>query len=139
MTAGPCGSLARIKVIIHRQRNSAPRRSEAEPHWCPAPEVRCRYRRIQAIVRQGAARSSYQEYSGRAATPPAGVWAVEICGELAARDTREPDTQHSHAMRCFDSSQLPTPITALPCRGELSWEAVTFGHPVGCPASVSAD
>jgi Transposase domain (DUF772) len=33
MTAGPCGSLAKIKLIIRRQRNNPPGRSEAEPHW----------------------------------------------------------------------------------------------------------
>ena len=31
MTAGPCGSLAKFKLIIHRQRNNPPWRSEAEP------------------------------------------------------------------------------------------------------------
>ena len=36
MTASPCVSLAKSKLIIRDERNHPPRRSEAEPHWCCA-------------------------------------------------------------------------------------------------------
>ena len=43
MTAGPCVSLPKIESVIEKPSYHAPRRSEAEPHWCPEPGIRCRY------------------------------------------------------------------------------------------------